>query len=761
MSAKQALIAISAVIGMVSVGESQAEEGETGARAIEEIIVTAQRRDESLRDVPISVGVVQEDVLFSFGISEVDDLAAIDPSLTVNAASGTAGEGFRIRGIGGSTFADGIEQSVSVLIDEVITGSSGSGLLEFWDIDRIEVLRGPQGTLFGKNASAGVISVHTNDPTDTLSSKLRAEYSPTFDDSRLDFHIGGPIADSLGLRLSGFYANRADGYIDNPVSGTGENEKERWGSRLKGIWKGQSFEVDASIEYFEQDNECCSRTYRSINEDVAATSGLSQLFISRLNANELVPSDEQYTTLTDASITHTNEVLHATLKPSWTFDSGLELRSITGYRDWDQRAITDSDMIDIDVANRLDVKRDMQVFSQEFQLLSPQEAKLKYLVGLYYFRQWFDVDADLQGGSALTGGTTLQTLQETEVDSENYAIFLHVSYAFSEQLEGFIGLRLLRDKISADFVSDGNFFAFPVGSLAGAETSEDSNWTGTIGLKYYLRESMMFYGSVSRGYKGPAIDVSASGVIADPDADPILDPEIVVNYELGARTSWLDNRLQLDATVFYSDVDDFQASAFDSQTSTFVLRNAGKMESSGVELSLAALLTPNLQLNFTGTYTDAKYVDFTGVPCTAPDLVAGTCFNSPAAAPPGAIVGQDLSGEHVNQIPKWALVMGLHYSYTLGRLNGYARFDLSWQDDMVSDLDLDPATTVPSYSIANFELGVYPAERWLVQGWVRNAFDEAYTNRVFDAPAFSGGYAQFLAQPRTAGVTIQYSIDPN
>lgn len=712
------------------------------------IVVTAQRRDESITDVPVSIGVLSPETVESFGVREVNDLALTTPSLTLNGSSGVAGEGFKVRGIGGSTLADGIEQSVSVLVDEVVTGSSGSGLLEFWDIERIEILRGPQGTLFGKNASAGVISILTADPTDVFEAGVDAEYSPTFDATRLEAHVSGPVTDNWSLRLSGFYSNQDEGFIDNPVRNVTENRGESWGVRLKSRLDLGAFRLDGSIEIFEQEQDCCARTFSFVDTDIANQSTFGRLFLSRIAANGVQPSIGNTVNISDAPIRHTNDVIHATLTPSYSFDDGSEIRAIFGYRSWEQRALTDSDMLDIDLANVFDIFRDMEVTSQELQFISPAEDRFSYILGLYHFEQRFDVDADLGTGTFLTNGVPLQTLQTTVVESENFALYGHATFEISENWDIFAGARLIRDEIEADFVSNGNFFFFPTGLRTGNARATDTNWAGTAGIEYNITDDIMVYAAASRGYKGPAIDVSISGGIANPGSDPTLEPEIVTNYELGFKSALLGGDIRLDIVTYLSNVRDFQATAFDPQTATFVLRNAGKVRSMGVEIDFSATPIEGLQTYFNLAYTDAEFVEFLGVPCTVPQVSAGSCSN--------AAGGQDLSGRAVNQVPELALTLGARYDFDLGSIPVFLRGDAAWQDSVISDLDLDPNTRIPSYWVANFEAGFEPFEGGVFSVWIRNAFDEIYPTRILDVAAFSGGYAQFLGIGRQVGFSFSY-----
>lgn len=728
------------------------EESETQTAQTEQsssvIVVTAQRRDESITDVPVSIGVLSPEEVDAFGVREVNDLAVTTPSLTLNGSSGVAGEGFKVRGIGGSTLADGIEQSVSVLVDEVVTGSSGSGLLEFWDIERIEILRGPQGTLFGKNASAGVVSILTKNPSDVLEAGFRTEYSPTFESTRLDGYIGGPVTDTFGVRLSAFYSNRDEGFIDNPVRNVDENKGSAWGVRLKSTLDLDHFQLDGSIEIFEQDKDCCARTFSFVDANIANRSSFGRTFLSRINANNVTPELGNLVDITDAPIQHTNDVIHATLKPSFTFESGAELRAIFGYRSWEQRALTDSDMIDIDIANTFDIFRDMEVMSQELQFISPDDDRFSYILGLYHFTQNLDVDSDLGTGTALTGGTPLRTLQTTEVESENFAAYAHASFDVTEAWEIFAGARLIRDEIEASFVSDGTFFFFPTGPRMGSASADDTNWAGTAGVKYRFGSDSMVYASASRGYKGPAIDVSFAGGIINPGQDATIDPEIVTNYELGFKSSFLGGDVRLDLVAYLSNVDDFQATAFDPQTAAIVLRNAGKVQSKGIELDFSATPVAGLDTYFNLAYTDAVFEEFIGVPCTVPQVAAGTCSN--------AAGGQDLSGQRVNQVPEWAFTLGARYEFDVGTVPVFLRGDASWQDEMISDLDLDPNTRIPSYWVANFSAGFEPAPRLEISAFIRNAFDEIYPTRIIDVAAFSGGYANFLGIGRQVGFSLSY-----
>jgi iron complex outermembrane receptor protein len=269
---------------------------------------------------------------------------------------------------------------------------------------------------------------------------------------------------------------------------------------------------------------------------------------------------------------------------------------------------------------------------------------------------------------------------------------------------------------------------------------------GTAGVQFRPDVDTMIYASVTRGYKGAAIDTTIGSRFFTGGADSaVLDPEIVLSYELGLKTSTLNNRLLFSGTVFYSEFDDFQATSFDG--TSFVLRNAGVLESQGVEVDITASLWEGGTLNFSGAYVDATFDEYTGAPCTVGQVASGACQAN------GGV--QDLSGEPLNNNAEWQYTVNFRQDASLGGVGVYFLGEYAWTDEVVFDGDLDPNTTQDAFGLANFKLGAVFADTWDIALFARNAFDEDYSLRTADAPLYTGAYGLYPALDRMIGVELR------
>lgn len=716
------------------------------AAELEEIIVTAQKREESFLDVPVALSVLDSGNLAASGITNVEDIFQIAPSVSYQGGVSSSGRGMLIRGVGGGAFASGFEGSVGAMIDGVVTGPGGASLVNFWDVSRIEVLRGPQGTLFGKNTSAGAINMVTNDPTPEYHSEVKLRYGEEYEDTRIEAVINGSLSENVNARLAAFWQEQGEGYIDNVTRGETENKKDgNWGVRLKTTYDSDNFASKLSLTYEETDSNCCVRTFTNIDTDSAGA--LTNIFlIPSLAAAGLSLDDENRTNLADDTIYDESDTLQIALEMSWELAGGHTIKSISGYRDWQQEEFNDVDFLPIDIINGF-VSHDLKLFTQELQLLSPTGGDLDYVVGLYYYQHEIDELTILDGGVDVTGVFGSTSWSNT-AEVQNAAIFGHVNYKLSDQWTVYAGARLLTEEIEADGIREGDFFAFPGNFPRMSAKADDNEFMGTVGVKFYPSENVMYYSALSTGYKGSAIDTTiGSSFYTDPNGTSVLKPESVVNFEIGMKASFMEERLVVAGNLFYSVFDDFQATAFDGNSSSFVLRNAGTVESQGIELDAIARPWEGGTITLGMSFVDAIFDEYKGAPCSIPLSAAGLCSD--------AAGGQDLSGEEVNLSARMQYNLVLNQDFSVAELPLYARAQWSWRDDVTYDGDLDPNTKQDAYGIANFSLG-WLHERFEVSLFVQNAFDEEYSYRVIDAPLFSGAYASYQAPGRTFGLEFTF-----
>ena len=715
-------------------------------RAVEEIVVTAQKRERTLQETPISLGVFDEDTLGAAGISNVEDLFYIAPSVNLQGSVSSAGRGMLVRGVGGGAFATGFESSVGTTIDGVATGPGGAALAEFWDIDRIEVLRGPQGTLFGKNTSAGAVNIVTNSATQNFEANASAEWNFEHEQYRLGGMVNLPITPDLAIRLAAFMHDRDKGVVKNIVRDETENIRQRWGIRFNTVYELEGFSADLTLSYDEQDDRCCVRTFNRILDE--SQSPLVNGFLRpQLNAFGVEANNANVINIADGTLSEKAETFHGALELNWELPGGHTIKSVTGYRSWDQQEFNDVDFLPLDIIDGA-ITKDLDLFSQEWQLLSPAGSALEYVAGVYYYTHEIKESTVFTGGTDVVGFDGLSVF-DSVVDLENYAIFGHATYAFNENWSAFAGARLLHEKIDAAGQRGGNFFAFPGNFAPESASNSDTDWIGTLGVQYFASPRSMYYASISTGYKGSAIDTTIGSTLFTGGPElAVLAPETVVSYELGARTSVFDDQITLNATLFYSEFDDFQATAFSTEANSFVLRNAGELSTRGIEVDARGQLWPGSYFTFAAAYIDAQFDEFIGAPCQTPQRLAGTCVDAEG--------GQDLSGRRANQAPKWQFTITGEQRFTIAGMDGYVRGDYAWRDSNISDASLDPNTKIDAYGIANFKLSVAPAAQYELSLFVRNAFDKQHVSRRSNAPLFAGAYAGHPGDRRSWGVQVRF-----
>ncbi|MBP7334996.1 TonB-dependent receptor [Niveispirillum sp.] len=730
---------------MLMQGTPALAQNSTGIDTLEEIIVTAQKRKQGLAEVPISISVVGGEELERVGVNKVEDLYAIAPSLSFSPAQSSSGAGLRIRGVGSAAFGSATEPSVSTIVDGIVSGPGGSALVDFFDVERIEVLRGPQGTLFGKNASAGAVNIVSRTPTDEFSGYMNLRYGDTLEATRIEGAVSGPVADGVKARLSGYRLDQGKGQVYNPVRKTDENKRERWGLRLRTDYEVEATSIQLIAQYEEQDNACCRTSFYGL--DPRAYGTLTRLYLlPRQAANGVVPGPDNRLSIADGPLREETETMQLTATVSHEFDSGVTLRSITGYRTWDELDTIDVDGVDVNVGNDPRQQRDLNLFSEELQLLSPDEGAFRWVLGAYYYQHVLKGNTITAGGRGTILGQT-STTGIGKTTTHNYALFADGTYDLAEQWQAFAGIRGLYEDLSVRSYRSGNYFAFTPGTFQGAIKTDDTNWVGRAGIRFTPETRQSYYLSVSRGYKGRAIDNNTGNVFfLNPDR-AVLDPETVVSYELGARTTWLDNRVQLNITLFYSDFSDYQASSFDNVTSSQILRNAGKLRSKGFEADFAVKPWQGATLSGGGAYVDAVFVDYKGAPCTSVQTALRTC----------PVGGQDLSGQDLSNNPRWQFSVRGQQDFDLTADAGaYVRAEYNWRDAVTYGGDLNPATRQPAFGVTNFRAGVSFAEgQYELSAFVENAFDKSYALRIYDSPGFTGSYSAFFGPSRTWGAELR------
>jgi len=734
---------------------SIAEVARADERVLEEVLVTAQKRVESLQDVPVAVTAVSAADLEILNIAQMEDLTRASASLTYTQAGNKQSSSFRVRGIGTNVFSIGAEPAVAVVIDDVSQVQQGQSLADLIDIERVEVLRGPQSTLFGKNASAGLINVITKAPSRENEAVIETSYTDD-EELKVSGSVSGHLTDTFGYRLTGFY-NDFDGHSTNLVSGNDTNAKQAQGFRGRFEWSlTDNFDLGLIGWYMEDDDSCCSLTHRYVDPAAAYLGVIPFAEMNPLTKPSTDNKDPEIDVEPDAETEDTGFSLRANGAMG-----DYTLTSITSWNQWQYDDISDVDWSGFPVAEFFSGGAvpggvislsavDTELFTQEFRLLSPTRGKYDYLLGLYY------ADADTERGFERTPPFTTDWVGKTS--TETIAAFGQLTWHFSEKTELTVGGRYNYEEISAAFynaLTDSNYDS----------EDNDDEWLGKISLQHFLEPDTMVFGSVSTGYKGKVYDISTG--FNQEKADHPVDPESSVSYELGFKSSLLGRRLQLNLVAFYTEYDDYQAQnqELDGEDIIIAITNVGKLETSGVELDAVALVGERVTLTASAAYVDATIEEFPGANCYSNQQ---TEEQGCVPIVPGSKTRvQDLSGEPLNNSPDWKINFSAQYDQPLPSLafDGFVQVNYHWQGEVNFDLLQNPATVQDSYGIANLNIGISErkTDRYRVTLFVNNVFDKRYASALQSLDGLYGDVdvmTHFLPRgaERYAGVRVRYAF---
>lgn len=713
--------------------------------ALEEVIVTATKRAESLQDIPVAVNALSETTIQEAGISDIGDVAAHVPALTVSSNVSPFATAIRIRGFGTSQNDPSLEASVSFIVDGVYMGQSGLGMSDLTDIERIEVLQGPQGTLYGKNSNAGVISVITRSPN---MEETEGYVEASLGDYSLQKYVGsvsGPISDSLAYLLSGGW-HQTDGWLESDT-GDDLNGGDDWNIRGKLLWTpADALSILLTGSHVDRDTSCCGAdaTQTSAVTDQLVAQGLPVPKNDAFDYKNNQDIDSSFTLQADALAVHMDYELDTTT-----------LTSITAWNEYDYKTSTDADRSQLNVLGIVDDKYTGELWSQELRLTSDLDGPLQYLAGAFYAYQKLTRGGTGQGNvqigsDMLTVGGTQTGLGpgfaalvqpgdtvffDSKWETETVALFGQATYDITETLAATLGLRYTDENKDADlhtqpFSTAPTFDAgLSLVQRAFAPVDEDfhrnnDGFTGLANLAWFTTEDIMVFASVSTGSKSGGFNG-----VAGEGAPREFEDEDTTNYELGIKSQLFDNRLQLNATAFYTEFDDLQFLAQQpSGTGTFV-SNAAEGTSAGVDLNFSAVPWEFLLLGGGLQYLDADYSD-------------------------GELHELDLA---VPYAPDWSGNLSATLLMPLGEGVTYLRTDYSFMSDHYTNVTYQPPSTEQDKTLVNVRLG-WRDDNWDAAVWVKNATDEAYSNLSLAPVAYSGTAGEYLEAPRTYGVTVRYTF---
>jgi iron complex outermembrane receptor protein len=707
---------------------------------LEEVLVSARKREESLQDVSVAVSAVAGSAIDDAHIRDSAELSKLVPSLTVGSTSSGGTGSFVIRGVGTLVFSDGAEPSVSTMIDGVVLGRASQSFMQLVDIERVEVLRGPQGTLFGKNSTGGVVHFLTRNPSDEFEAEVSAT-AVDYDEYRFGGSISGPITETFGARLT-YGGVRDDGYIKNVYDGSYYNGGDTDTARLKLRWQ-PTFNLDLkwSSDFNSEQDGTNQRTARIVIDPVVAATLLP-----------VVASEDNYEVNLDGEIFLDQDSSGHALTVDWDIGD-YSITSITAYRENSRESMNDNDGLPtnpVSFTQRSD--NEQEQFSQELRVTSPGDGRLRYVAGLFAFLQ--TQDSELARTFA-TGGN----VASSSTDNTNYAAFGELTYDINEALRVIVGGRYTYDEIEYDFVRTGNVFP-PIAAFS--EKADDDDFSGKLVLEWDASEDVMVYGSYAEGYKGQAFNVTFGSSSGDP-----VPPETSQAWEIGAKSTLMEGRVRLNAALFRTDYEDFQAQVFieDDNNTAFALASAGDTRTQGLELDITGRVTENLTLFGGLALIDATIEDFENGPCSNGQRYRGVGYKGQESCGivPSSLANQDLSGGELPFSPDWKISLNANYAIPLNSVpfGLVIKGSYQGQGEFVSDISQDKFTVQDGYNIFDLALTVDADDgSWDATVFVKNVTDKNYAGTIIsDIPQFNnGGYSQILPKHsrRTAGVELRY-----
>ncbi|KZE12042.1 TonB-dependent receptor [Sphingomonas hankookensis] len=788
--------------------EPRADTGRLAPADTGEIVVTARRRAETVQQVPIAMSVVGGTTLADTGAYNVNRLTQLQPTLqfySTNPRNSAA----NIRGLGApfGLTNDGIEQGVGIYVDGVYYSRIASATFDFTDTERIEILRGPQGTLYGKNTTAGAINITTRKPSFTPEARVELT-TGNYDFIQAKASASGPIiGDTLAARISASVTSRR-GTIRNTVLGGYANAQDNQSVRGQLLWKpAANLDVTLYGDYGHQNPDCCAQIY--------VRTGTTQRPLSRQYAalagafGYAAPSTDAFDRLTDLDTPLRARQELGGVSLVGNLDLGAAtLTSVSAWRFWNWDPSNDRDFTGLPITTVSANPSQQRQWSQELRIASNGRRAVDYVAGLFYFHQTIDTQGlQVQGPAAsrfllnptganaanpavLNGLTARNTIGFSNTSA---AVFGKLTWHLTDALSIAPGLRVNYDKKTGDYVSvittgTGALLNCSAASQAASSVTRDRcgvlapqsyrpdfddwNASGDVTIAYDVARDVHAYATYARSYKSGGINLS--GLPLDANNNPILaaaqvKPERVNHYELGLKTQWLDRRVTANLAAFWTDIADYQATVTNGQLGVLrgYLANAEAVRTRGIELDTAFRPTERLNLYANAAYTDAKYVRFTDAPCP-PELSGGTApatgqQTSPAGTPGGVSPSAcDVSGQRLPGISKWAFSYGAEYTLPakLGDTDGnaYLGFDGSYRSRFSSNPSPSAYTYIDGYSIANFRLGYRADAGWNAFLWLRNAFDQNYYELLATQSGNTGLIVGQPGDPRTYGVTVSASF---
>ena len=716
---------------------------------LEEVVVTATKREAGLQSVAVTVNAFSEETILNAGINSTEDVAILTPSLTINSNTSPFTARVSIRGVGTSQTDPALEPSVGIFVDGIYFSRSGLGMSELTDIQRVEVLQGPQGTLYGKNTNAGAISITTKKPNLEQTEGYIEAQAGNYNLQKLTATVTGPISDIVAYRIAG-NATQRDGYFDNAGSADDASDTDDWNLSAKVLFEpseNTSFLFAASR--VERDTTCCGADATQVPEVITE--------LENQGFTPIANDGEDYKIATNQTNRFDMESDNLSLTADFDLGAGT-ITSLTAWNDYKYFRSVDADRSELDI---LTIKDDFNAgdsFSQEIRFTSNDEDNLNYQVGLFYHESITEQGGGEKYAGPNTGvfiGDDFLTVASKQSlpfplpvtllaqpgdhlvvdhiwDSETIAAFGQATWRVSDNLRFTGGLRWTQEDKSADLFAQTNSTAAAVAIVGRSlldsvfapidqkfdRTSEGVDWLANI--SYDLNDDVMLFAAVSTGTKSGGFN-GANGAPADRE----FDDEQSINYELGIKSEWLENTLRINATAFQSTFEDYQTQVQQASGVGTIVSNEGDVETSGIDLNIEAVPLPILTLS------------------------AGVLYLDKAETSAGPNKGQKLAFA-----PEFSGTVAATFMFPVADGGLFVRTDYSYMGEHITNT-VNPIEQ--TRKTLNATIG-WSNEDWRFSVWGKNLNDEAYSGLTAATFLFSGMNSEFLTTPRTYGASVRYSF---
>lgn len=718
-------IAVASVIqgAILTVAKAQEQsnnsqsEGPSETISLERIEVSARKKVESIQDVPAALSVLSNLQLEQQGI---DDFSLVLNTIPNASQSGGIAGGLQglisIRGISTLVRFVGLETGVGFYVDGVYAGRPENFNQDLIDIERIEVLRGPQGAVFGKNTIAGAINIITKTPFDSTEAKFEAQLG-NYNLRRVRGYVNGGLIDGkLSGSLSAGYVKR-DGYVKNS-SGIGPDLDDADMSTFRGKLH---FQATDDVEFIFSADALYDRS--------------KPVFFETADVSFVDDPTEQtpFTVNQDQPNFLDRDIFGASITANIDFDTGT-WTTIAGYRDSSFDAAIDDDKVPV----RFFVDfftSDTTFTSVESRFSGNIGNKADYLVGLYYFTQEAANVSNFALGDFLTGVAGVEPPIDltSSVDADSIAVFFNTDIVLSDDLTMELGGRYLEEEKQASHIQDDNTGIF--GSTDFSRSRTDSNFSANVSLSYQFNSNVTSYARYAEGFKSAGFNTD----FVSANSNLEVEPEYATSYEVGLKSDLLDRRMRLNLAVFTTDYEDLQLSQIvDGGVS---LNNASAADISGVELDFRLAASANVQIDGSAGYLDATYRDFPG--CPVPGAETGE-------------VSDNCAGNFLNIAPKWSAAMGVQYN---GEVNNdydfMARVDWNYRSEVFFEPQNSERLSGSGRGLVNARVGLL-ADDWEIFFWANNLLDKTYVNFADDRSAIFVNTTVAYGAPRTFGLTYRY-----